>query len=180
MCQRAADSRSLWQLGRLHVHVLGGDFLTSPRNAEHEAACCPQVEEAAKLANAFDFISAFPQGFATKVGERGIRLSGGQKQRVAIARAILTRPRILLLDEARAAAPDLALRGTCCQAARTHACMRACMHALAGRQLCLQLAPVVPCSGCTLAARPFLAFPICTIFWGSSSRLLASVRVPPG
>ncbi|EIE23519.1 putative ABC transporter [Coccomyxa subellipsoidea C-169] len=61
------------------------------------------VEEAAKLANAFEFIQAFPQGFHTKVGERGIRLSGGQKQRVAIARAILTKPRILLLDEATSA-----------------------------------------------------------------------------
>ena len=65
----------------------------------HPRSLCLQVEEAAKLANAYDFISAFPQGFATKVGERGIRLSGGQKQRVAIARAVLTKPRVLLLDE---------------------------------------------------------------------------------
>ncbi len=62
-----------------------------------------EVSAAAKLAYAFDFVSSFPDGFKTLVGEKGVQLSGGQKQRVAIARAILKDPKILILDEATSA-----------------------------------------------------------------------------
>ncbi|KAH7673375.1 Peptide-transporting ATPase protein [Dioscorea alata] len=66
-------------------------------------ASSTEIENAAKMANAHEFVSKFPDQYKTHVGERGIRLSGGQKQRIAIARALLMNPRILLLDEATSA-----------------------------------------------------------------------------
>ena len=62
-----------------------------------------QVEEAARLARIHDFVISLPDGYATMVGERGLKLSGGEKQRVAIARTILKSPRILVFDEATSA-----------------------------------------------------------------------------
>ncbi|WP_051313109.1 ABC transporter ATP-binding protein [Sporocytophaga myxococcoides] len=81
------------------VLLFGGTIFENIAYGKPEATK-EEVEEAARKAYAHGFISSFPEGYNTVVGERGVKLSGGQRQRVAIARAILKDPAILILDEA--------------------------------------------------------------------------------
>lgn len=82
--------------------LLSGSVMDNIRFAKSEASDA-EVIEAAKAANADEFIRNLPEGYNTVIGERGVSLSGGQKQRLSIARAILRNPRILILDEATSA-----------------------------------------------------------------------------
>ncbi len=104
------DVRS-WSLESLRsqISVIEQDvFLFSRSIAQNISFGRPEatrseIEEAARQAQAHEFVQALPEGYETVIGERGVTLSGGQRQRVAIARAFLTRPRILILDDSTSA-----------------------------------------------------------------------------
>ncbi|OQR90012.1 ATP-binding Cassette (ABC) Superfamily, partial [Achlya hypogyna] len=104
------DLRSLnVQSLRSHISIVSQEpVLFAGTIAENIATGKPgatqaEIEDAAKKANAHDFILRFPNGYDTTVGDRGVQVSGGQKQRIAIARAIIRDPAVLLLDEATSA-----------------------------------------------------------------------------
>jgi len=104
------DLRSLDpQIFRRNIGVVSQEPLlvgtTIAKNIAYGRTDVPleKIIEYSKMANAHEFVSTFPDGYDTMVGERGLRLSGGQKQRIAIARALLLNPSVLLLDEATSA-----------------------------------------------------------------------------
>jgi ATP-binding cassette subfamily B protein len=94
--------------------VLENISLTNPDSTTDE------IIEAARIAAAHDFIMSLPNGYNTRVGERGAGLSGGQRQRIAIARSILQRPKLLVLDEATSALDYPTERQVCLNLARAY------------------------------------------------------------